>query len=63
VAAFVKNESGIEIKLDSTGKIGEFTVWMDGELIEQKEQLKFPDKNKILKAIKQKLQERASKIR
>jgi uncharacterized protein YuzE len=56
VAAFVKNESGIEIKLDSTGKIGEFTVWMDGELIEQKEQLKFPDKNRILKAIKQKLQ-------
>jgi hypothetical protein len=55
VAAFVKNESGIEIKLDSTGKIGEFTVWMDGELIEKKDHLKFPDKNRILKAIKQKL--------
>jgi leucyl aminopeptidase (aminopeptidase T) len=55
VAAFVKNESGIEMKLDSTGIIGEFTVWIDGELVEKKDQLKFPDKNKILKAIKQKL--------
>lgn len=56
MAAFVKSESGIEVELDSTGKIGEFTVWVGGELVEKKDQLKFPDKNKILKAILQKLQ-------
>jgi hypothetical protein len=55
VAAFVKNESGIEVELDSTGKMGEFTVWVGGELVEKKDQLKFPDKNKILDAIMQKL--------
>jgi hypothetical protein len=55
VAAFVKNETGIEVELDSTGKIGEFTVWVDGELVETKDQLKFPDKDKILHAIKKKL--------
>ncbi len=56
MAVFVKNETGIEVKLDSTGKIGEFTVWVDGELVEKKARIKFPDKNKILNAIKQKLQ-------
>lgn len=55
VAAFVKSESGIEVELDSTGKIGEFTVWVEGELIEEKDRFKFPDKVRILKAIKQKL--------
>jgi len=56
VAAFIKNESGIEIELDSSGKIGEFTVWVEGKLVENKDKLKFPDKNKILAAIKQELQ-------
>lgn len=56
VAAFIKRESGIEVKLDSTGKIGEFSVWVNGELVVQKDQLKFPDKNKILKEINQKLE-------
>jgi hypothetical protein len=56
VAAFVKDKSGIEVELDSTGKIGEFTVWVDGELVEKKDQLKFPDKNKILDAILKKVQ-------
>ena len=57
MAAFVKNESGIEVELDSTGKIGEFTVWVGGELVERKDQLKFPDKHKILNAIMQKVQQ------
>ena len=56
MAAFVKNESGIEVELDSSGKIGEFTVWVAGKLVEKKDKFKFPDKNKILKAIKQELQ-------
>jgi uncharacterized protein YuzE len=59
VAAFVKTESGIEVELDSTGKIGEFTVWVGGKLVEKKDRLKFPNKNKILKTIKQRLQLKA----
>ena len=56
MAAFVKNESGIEVELDSSGKIGEFTVWVEGKLVENKNRLKFPDKNKILSAIKKEFQ-------
>jgi len=55
VAAFVKDETGIDVELDSTGKIGEFTVWVDGKLVEKKDQLKFPDKKKILNSIKKNL--------
>jgi hypothetical protein len=56
VAAFVKAETGIDVALDSTGHIGEFTVWVDGDLVEKKDQLKFPDKHKILAAVRKKLQ-------
>ena len=55
VAAFIKKESGIEVELDSSGKIGEFTVWVDGKLVEKKGRLIFPDKNKILDAIKKEI--------
>lgn len=51
MAAFIKNESGIEVKLDPCGKIGEFTVWVNDKLIERKSKLKFPDKKKILVAV------------
>ena len=54
----MKNESGIEATLDSGGKIGELTVWVDGELLEKKGLFKFPDKTKILAAVEQKLRER-----
>ncbi len=56
MAAFIKDESGIEVNIDSGGKIGEFTVWVDGKLVEKKHKLKFPDKRKILAAIQQELQ-------
>jgi len=55
VAAFIKSESEIEVELDSTGKIGEFTVWVDGKLVDKKGRLSFPDKKKILDAVKQAL--------
>ena len=51
MATFIKNESGVEIKLDPSGKIGEFTVWVDDKLIERKNKFKFPDKKKILAAV------------
>ncbi len=57
MAAFIKNESGIEVEIDSGGKIGEFTVWVDGKLVEKKDKLKFPDKKKILAVIQQELQQ------
>ena len=56
MADFIKNESGIEVEIDSGGKIGEFTVWVDGKLVEKKDRLKFPDKKKILAAVQQELQ-------
>jgi len=56
VADFIKNESGIEVEIDSGGKIGEFTVWVDGKLVAKKDMLKFPDKKKILAAVQQELQ-------
>ena len=55
-AAFIKNEAKIEVDLDSTGKIGEFTVWVNDKLVEKKDRLKFPDKEKILRAIQKELQ-------
>lgn len=55
MAAFIKSESEIEVELDSTGKIGEFTVWVDGKLVDKKGRLSFPDKKKILDAVKQAL--------
>lgn len=53
----MKSESGIDAKLDLGGKIGEFTVWVDEKQIEIKPKgfLKFPDKDKILAAVKQEL--------
>ena len=53
VAAFIKNESGIEVEIDSGGKIGEFSVWVDGKLVERKAKHKFTDKKKVLNAVQQ----------
>ncbi len=55
VAAFIKNESGIEVEIDPGGKIGEFTVWVDGKQVAKKGFLKFPNKEKILAAIQKEL--------
>ena len=55
MAAYIKKESGIEVGLDSKGRIGELSVWVDGKLIEKKDGLLFPDKNRILDSVKQAL--------
>ncbi len=57
MAKYIKNKSGIEAEIDSGGKIGEFTVWVDDKLVGKKGFLKFPDKEKILVAIQQELQQ------
>lgn len=49
------NEAGIEVFLDSAGKIGEFTVWVDELLVSKKRLVLFPDKHDILKAVQQHL--------
>ena len=56
VAAFIKHETGITVKTDPGGKIGEFSVWADGTLVQKKDKFKFPDKYKILDAVKKELQ-------
>ena len=43
-ATYIKSESGIDLELDSRGRTGEFTVWVDGRLVEEKDKFKFPDK-------------------
>ena len=57
VAKFMNSQSGIDAEMDSGGKIGEFTVWVDGKQIETKTKgfFKFPDKEKILAAVQQEL--------
>jgi len=55
VAAYIKKESGIEVDIDPGGKLGEFTVWVNGKCVEEKDRLKFPDKNKILDAVRKEL--------
>jgi hypothetical protein len=51
----MKNESGIEAELDSKGKIGELTVWVDEKLVAKKGLFKFPEKKKILSMVQQEM--------
>jgi len=53
VAEYLKSEAGIEAEKDPGGKIGEFTVWVDGKCVIKKKFLSFPEKEKILDAIRQ----------
>ena len=53
MAAHIKSEAGIDVELDSKGRIGELSVWVDGKLVEKKDGLIFPDKNRILNSVKQ----------
>jgi len=54
VTDFLKN-AGIEAELDSGGKVGEFTVWVDDKLVVKRKFLRFPEKEKILAAVQQEL--------
>ena len=55
MAAYIEDESGISVSIDSGGKIGEFTVWVNGKLVEEKDKLRFPDRKKILASVQQAL--------
>ncbi len=55
MADFLKQKSGIEAEIDSGGRIGEFSVWVDEKLVAEKGSLKFPDREKILAAVKQEM--------
>lgn len=55
MAEFLKRESGIEAELDSGGRVGEFTVWVDDKLIAKKGLIKLPDKEQILALIQQEM--------
>ena len=51
MAAVLKQESGIDPELIE-GKRGEFTVWMDDELIAQKDANGFPSEDDVLAAVR-----------
>ncbi len=55
VAKFMKSKSGIVAQIDSGGKIGEFTVWVDDKKVEKKGFLKIPNKENILAAVQKEL--------
>jgi hypothetical protein len=51
VAALVGREIGIEPRLVH-GRMGEFSVWVDGKLIVKKGWLKLPPDEQVLKALR-----------
>ena len=51
MAAVLKKETGIDPDLVE-GKRGEFTVWIDDELIAQKDALGFPSDDDVLAAVR-----------
>jgi len=55
VADYLRNEAGIEVENDSGGRIGEFTVWVDGKCVIKKKFIRFPEKEQILAAIQQEI--------
>jgi hypothetical protein len=55
VATLLKNEIGIEPQL-LQGRMGEFSVWLDGKLIVKKGWLKIPSDERVLEAVQNALQ-------
>lgn len=55
MAALLKGEIGIEPQLVQ-GRMGEFSVWLDGMLIVKKGWLKLPPDERVLKAVRNALQ-------
>jgi hypothetical protein len=51
VAAVLKKETGLDPELVE-GRRGEFTVWIDDELIAQKSALGFPSEDDVLEAVR-----------
>jgi predicted Rdx family selenoprotein len=54
VAELLKKELGVETKLIE-GDRGEFTVWVDQEVVARKGWNGFPDDEKVLEAVRQAL--------
>lgn len=51
MAAVVKSETGIDAELIEGGR-GEFTVWLDDELIARKDAAGFPSEDDVLAAVR-----------
>lgn len=52
----MRRQAGIDAETDAGGKIGEFTVWVDGKCVGRKDQfLKFPGKERLLAAVQEEL--------
>jgi predicted Rdx family selenoprotein len=54
VAELLKKELGVETSLVE-GERGEFTIWVDDQVVAKKNWLGFPDDEKVLEAVRQSL--------
>jgi hypothetical protein len=52
VAALIKDELGIETKLVKGGR-GEFTVWVDDQMVAKKGWFRFPPVEKIVESVRE----------
>ena len=55
MAALFRREIGIEPRLVE-GRVGEFSVWIDGKLVLKKGWIKLPSDEQVLAAVKSALQ-------
>ena len=56
MAAYIREQAGIETRLDSRGRVGELTVWVGDQLVTRKGLFKFPKKEDVLAAVHQALE-------
>jgi hypothetical protein len=56
VAATLKREMGLDAKL-TEGDRGEFTIWVDKQMVAKKGWLRFPGDEKVLTAVRAALQQ------
>jgi len=51
VAAQLKQDLGIDVEL-VVGNSGEFTVWVDGAKVSEKQGARFPDPKEVVEAVR-----------
>jgi hypothetical protein len=47
----LKKDLGVDVEIVG-GKTGEFTVWVDDEIVAQKGWIRFPSNQKVLEAVR-----------
>ena len=54
MAALIESETGVGVRLQG-GSLGEFSVWLDGELVAKKGWIKLPPDEQVLAAVRRAL--------